>query len=158
MSLQDESLVDFPSTGISNMMRPLYTYSSLSHCSDSHCNLHAGVEMMALEYLHYFVFFYRNHTGHQSCCSNFTGGNMSLQESLVDFPSTGDQQLNETTIPIQASVVTLIVIYMLGFGIGVGTVPWLLLGELCPSEVKGKIYGIKNSTRGAIFEKEITQR
>jgi hypothetical protein len=28
-----------------------------------------------------------------------------------------------------------IVVYMLTFGIGVGTVPWLLLGELCPIEV-----------------------
>ena len=31
----------------------------------------------------------------------------------------------------------LIVIYMLCYGIGVGTVPWLLLGELCPTKVKG---------------------
>ncbi len=28
-----------------------------------------------------------------------------------------------------------IVVYMLTFGMGVGTVPWLLLGELCPIEV-----------------------
>ena len=28
-----------------------------------------------------------------------------------------------------------IVAYMLAFGIGVGLVPWLLLGELCPAEV-----------------------
>ena len=39
-------------------------------------------------------------------------------------------------IGLQAAIVVLIVIYMLGFGAGVGTVPWLLLGELCPSEVK----------------------
>merc|ERR1712223_1040076 len=31
----------------------------------------------------------------------------------------------------------LIVIYMLSYGLGVGTVPWLLLGELCPTKVKG---------------------
>ena len=67
---------------------------------------------------------------------------MSLQESLVDFPTTGDQQLDETTTAVQASVVILIVIYMLGFGMGVGTVPWLLLGELCPSEVKGNLKSI----------------
>jgi hypothetical protein len=30
---------------------------------------------------------------------------------------------------------TAVVLYMLSFGIGVGTVPWLLLGELCPSKV-----------------------
>ena len=35
-----------------------------------------------------------------------------------------------------------IVAYMLAFGIGVGTVPWLLLGELCPVQVKGITSGI----------------
>ena len=39
---------------------------------------------------------------------------------------------------LQGAIVILIVIYMLGFGAGVGTVPWLLLGELCPSEVKAR--------------------
>lgn len=29
---------------------------------------------------------------------------------------------------------------MLSYGLGVGTVPWLLLGELCPTKVKGKTY------------------
>ncbi len=33
---------------------------------------------------------------------------------------------------------TAVVLYMLSFGIGVGTVPWLLLGELCPSKVSLK--------------------
>ena len=28
------------------------------------------------------------------------------------------------------------------FGAGVGTVPWLLLGELCPSKVKGIASGL----------------
>ena len=28
------------------------------------------------------------------------------------------------------------------FGAGVGTVPWLLLGELCPSKVKGIASGV----------------
>ena len=41
-------------------------------------------------------------------------------------------------IGLQAAIVVLIVIYMLGFGAGVGTVPWLLLGELCPAEVKAR--------------------
>jgi len=35
-----------------------------------------------------------------------------------------------------------IVAYMLSNGIGVGTVPWLLLGELCPARVKGVASGI----------------
>lgn len=34
-----------------------------------------------------------------------------------------------------------IVLYMLAFGIGVGTVPWLLLGELCPGSIKGLTSG-----------------
>lgn len=34
-----------------------------------------------------------------------------------------------------------IVAYMLSNGIGVGTVPWLLLGELCPARVKGVASG-----------------
>ena len=34
-----------------------------------------------------------------------------------------------------------IVAYMLAFGLGVGTVPWLLLGELCPAKVKGLASG-----------------
>ena len=34
-----------------------------------------------------------------------------------------------------------IVAYMLSNGIGVGTVPWLLLGELCPAKVKGVASG-----------------
>ena len=29
------------------------------------------------------------------------------------------------------------ILYILFFGLGVGTVPWLLLGELCPVKVKG---------------------
>ena len=29
-----------------------------------------------------------------------------------------------------------IVIYMLSYGMGVGIVPWLLIGELCPMEVQ----------------------
>ena len=29
------------------------------------------------------------------------------------------------------------IFYILFFGLGVGTVPWLLLGELCPVKVKG---------------------
>jgi hypothetical protein len=33
-----------------------------------------------------------------------------------------------------------IVAYMLTFGVGVGTVPWLLLGELCPIQVKSALY------------------
>jgi hypothetical protein len=32
-----------------------------------------------------------------------------------------------------------IVAYMLTFGVGVGTVPWLLLGELCPIQVKSPL-------------------
>ena len=32
--------------------------------------------------------------------------------------------------------------YMLAFGSGVGTVPWLMLGELCPASVKGATAGI----------------
>ena len=28
------------------------------------------------------------------------------------------------------------------FGAGVGTIPWLLLGELCPSKVKGIASGV----------------
>ncbi|XP_023335245.1 facilitated trehalose transporter Tret1 isoform X2 [Eurytemora carolleeae] len=35
-----------------------------------------------------------------------------------------------------------VVLYMLTFGTGVGTIPWLLLGELCPSKVKGIASGI----------------
>ena len=34
-----------------------------------------------------------------------------------------------------------IVAYILSFGIGVGTIPWLLLGELCPAKVKGVTSG-----------------
>lgn len=35
-----------------------------------------------------------------------------------------------------------VILYMLSFGLGVATVPWLLLGELCPSKVKGVASGI----------------
>ena len=34
-----------------------------------------------------------------------------------------------------------IIAYMLSNGVGVGTVPWLLLGELCPARVKGVASG-----------------
>ena len=34
-----------------------------------------------------------------------------------------------------------IIAYMLSNGAGVGTVPWLLLGELCPARVKGVASG-----------------
>ena len=40
-----------------------------------------------------------------------------------------------------------IVAYMLSNGVGVGTVPWLLLGELCPARVKGVASGELNSVR-----------
>jgi len=44
----------------------------------------------------------------------------------------------ETHITKVLSILPLleIVCYMMAFGIGVGTVPWLLLGELCPVQVK----------------------
>ena len=35
-----------------------------------------------------------------------------------------------------------IVLYILFFGLGVGTVPWLLLGELSPVKVKGITSGV----------------
>ena len=35
-----------------------------------------------------------------------------------------------------------IILYILFFGLGVGTVPWLLLGESCPVKVKGIISGV----------------
>lgn len=35
-----------------------------------------------------------------------------------------------------------IILYILFFGLGVGTVPWLLLGELCPVKVKGITSGV----------------
>lgn len=43
----------------------------------------------------------------------------------------------ETHITKVLSILPLfeIVAYMMAFGIGVGTVPWLLLGELCPVQV-----------------------
>ena len=40
-----------------------------------------------------------------------------------------------------------IIAYMLSNGVGVGTVPWLLLGELCPARVKGVTSGELNSVR-----------
>ena len=40
-----------------------------------------------------------------------------------------------------------IIAYMLSNGVGVGTVPWLLLGELCPARVKGVASGELNSVR-----------
>ena len=35
-----------------------------------------------------------------------------------------------------------VVFYMLSYGLGVGTIPWLLLGELCPARVKGVSSGL----------------
>ena len=35
-----------------------------------------------------------------------------------------------------------VILYILVFGAGVGTIPWLLLGELCPSKVKGVASGV----------------
>ena len=35
-----------------------------------------------------------------------------------------------------------VILYILVFGAGVGTIPWLLLGELCPSKVKGVASGL----------------
>ena len=48
----------------------------------------------------------------------------------------------ELNMVFQGVIVILIVIYMLAFGLGLGTVPWLLLGELCPSQVKGLTSGV----------------
>ena len=48
--------------------------------------------------------------------------------------------------------VTAVLLYMLSFGCGVGTVPWILLGELCPADVKGVASGITTFvTFGTIF-------
>jgi len=45
-----------------------------------------------------------------------------------------------------------IILYILFFGLGVGTVPWLLMGELCPVKVKGITSGcVACSAFGTIF-------
>jgi hypothetical protein len=45
-----------------------------------------------------------------------------------------------------------IILYILFFGFGVGTVPWLLLGELCPVRVKGLTSGVVACTAfGTVF-------
>ena len=44
------------------------------------------------------------------------------------------------------------ILYILFFGLGVGTVPWLLLGELCPVRVKGIVAGcVACSCFGTVF-------
>ena len=61
---------------------------------------------------------------------------------LIDESGTerqGEEDAVETTRSLlllyDLYPATAVVLYMLSFGIGVGTVPWLLLGELCPSKV-----------------------
>ena len=46
-----------------------------------------------------------------------------------------------------------IVAYMLSNGVGMGTVPWLLLGELCPARVKGVASG-ENESKGSLLRCE----
>jgi hypothetical protein len=59
------------------------------------------------------------------------GFNVAVIDSMDDGWSDATQRI------VRALPVVEIVVYMLSFGFGVGTVPWLLLGELCPARVKG---------------------
>jgi hypothetical protein len=74
------------------------------------------------------------------------GMSMVLLAANVFFLQTSrlQEQHENRWIPLQlleTLPVIEIVAYMLSFGLGVGTVPWLLLGELCPTRVEGTASG-----------------
>ena len=61
-------------------------------------------------------------------------GGIRTQE-LLPCSSIFNAVLTRTTIFVLISISVEIVIFMLTYGLGVGTIPWLLVGELCPIEV-----------------------
>ena len=58
---------------------------------------------------------------------------LSLQE---------EEKISRTLLFFNIYPAVSVILYMLVFGAGVGTIPWLLLGELCPSKVKGIASGV----------------
>ena len=56
-----------------------------------------------------------------------------------------DNQLDEY-ISLTSSWIPVVALslYMIAFGIGTGTVPWILLGELCPAKVGSQISGTEH--------------
>eukprot|EP00095_Tigriopus_kingsejongensis_P012514 maker-scaffold455_size166772-snap-gene-0.29 protein:Tk12514 transcript:maker-scaffold455_size166772-snap-gene-0.29-mRNA-1 annotation:"hypothetical protein BRAFLDRAFT_82927" len=74
-----------------------------------------------------------------------SNNNGTMAETDTAKHETDEGQLEEEISSMEQLLrllpVVEIVFYMLAFGIGVGTVPWLLLGELCPPSIKGLTSG-----------------
>ena len=71
---------------------------------------------------------------------------LALNVYLLETKQAQDGEDQFRSVLVGAPLVE-IVAYMLSNGVGVGTVPWLLLGELCPARVKGLASGEFNSIR-----------
>ena len=65
---------------------------------------------------------------------------LALNVYLLETKQAQDGEDQFRSVLVGAPLVEIIA-YMLSNGVGVGTVPWLLLGELCPARVKGVASG-----------------
>ena len=67
---------------------------------------------------------------------------LSLSGLSLDLYISKTSEDQEASPVSQCVIVTCLIVYMLSFGIGIGTVPWLLLGELTPGSIKGITSGV----------------
>lgn len=67
---------------------------------------------------------------------------LALNLFLLEAEREQDEgEIRDQSAVLSGAPLVEIVAYMLSNGVGVGTVPWLLLGELCPARVKGVASG-----------------
>ena len=69
--------------------------------------------------------------------SSSSSSNSSSSSTTFDDDGLGKPAHFLTVLPLLE-----IIVYMLSYGAGLGTVPWILLGELCPAKVKGVASGV----------------
>lgn len=87
--------------------------------------------------------FYKERFYQENCIEikpNYSLPEHCSEEKLLTLEE--EQKLSKMRLFYDIYPAVSVIIYMLVFGAGVGTIPWLLLGELCPSKVKGIASGV----------------
>ena len=70
---------------------------------------------------------------------NDHGSSLGTNRTLLEVSEGDSEEADQLS---QGITIFCLVFYMLSYGLGVGTVPWLLLGELTPSGIKGITSGV----------------
>ena len=75
----------------------------------------------------------------------YISDNISQEQKLGNETANLQDHNGEASGLSQGITVFCLILYMLSYGLGIGTVPWLLLGELTPPGIKGITSGVVTS-------------